>query len=103
MAYRLARRAEADLEDIASYIAEASGSFETAERVIDSIVARFLFLAEHPYAGRARDDDLGTGRRSFPADQYVIVYRVQGSDVFILRVAHGRRDLKALMGQQGGG
>jgi plasmid stabilization system protein ParE len=65
MARRLARRAEADLEDIADYIARESGSLETARRVIDSITDRFQLLAANPYIGRARDDDLGSGRRSF--------------------------------------
>jgi toxin ParE1/3/4 len=98
MAYRLARRAVADLDDIAHYIATQSGSLDTATRVIEALTARFLFLAENPYAGRARDDDLGPGRRSFPVDRYVIVYRVSGPDVVILRVAHGSRDIQALMG-----
>jgi toxin ParE1/3/4 len=98
MAYRLAKRAEADLDEIADYIAAESGSLDTATRVIQALAARFLFLAENPYAGRARDGDLGPGRRSFPADRYVIVYRVAGRDVVILRVAHGSRDIQALRG-----
>jgi toxin ParE1/3/4 len=95
MAYRLAKRAEADLEDIAYYIAKESGSLETARRVIESITDRFHLLGANPYAGRARDDDLGPGRRSFPADRYIIVCRVSGRDVLILRVAHSRRDIEA--------
>jgi toxin ParE1/3/4 len=96
MAFRLAKRAEADLEDIAYYIAEESGSLETARRVIETITDRFHMLGANPYAGRARDEDLGPGRRSFPADRYIIVYRVAGQDVLILRVAHSRRDIDAL-------
>ena len=84
MAYRLAKRAEADLEDIAYYTAKESGSLETARRVIESITDRFHLLGANPYAGRARDDDLGPGRRSFPA----------GRDVLILRVAHSSRDIE---------
>jgi plasmid stabilization system protein ParE len=98
MAYRLAKRAEADLEDIAYYIAKESGSLETARRVIESITDRFHLLAANPYAGRARDNDLGLGRRSFPADRYTIVYRVASRDVLILRVAHSRRDIEVLFG-----
>jgi toxin ParE1/3/4 len=98
MAYRLAKRAEADLEDIAYYIATESGSLETVRRVIESITDRFHLLGANPYAGRARDVDLGLGRRSFPADRYIIVYRVAGRDVLILRVAHSRRDIEALFG-----
>jgi plasmid stabilization system protein ParE len=40
MAYRLARRAEADLGDIAYYIAKESGGLETARRVIEAGAAR---------------------------------------------------------------
>jgi toxin ParE1/3/4 len=96
VAYRLAKRAEADLEDIAYYIAKESGSLDTTRRVIEAITDRFHLLAANPLAGRARDADLGRGRRSFPADRYIIVYRVAGQDVLILRVAHSRRDIEAL-------
>lgn len=98
MAYRLAKRAVADLEDIAYYIARESGSLDTARRVIESITNRFHMLGANPYAGRARDADLGAGRRSFPADRYIIVYRVAGRDMLVLRVAHSRRDIEALFG-----
>ena len=37
MAFRIAKRAEADLDDIAYYIAHQSGSLDTARRVIESI------------------------------------------------------------------
>jgi toxin ParE1/3/4 len=98
MAFRLAKRAEADLEDIAYYIAKESGSLDTARGVIESIMGRIHMLGANPYAGRARDEDLGPGRRSFPADRYIIVYRIAGQDVLILRVAHSRRDIEALFG-----
>jgi toxin ParE1/3/4 len=98
VAFRLSKRAEADLEDIAYYIARESGSLDTAKRVIESIMDRIHMLGANPYAGRARDEDLGRGRRSFPADRYIIVYRVAGQDVLILRVAHSRRDIEALFG-----
>jgi len=98
MAHRLAPAAVQDLEEIWSYVVTESGSLEIADRLIDSITDRFLLLARHPYAGRSRDDDLGRGRRSFPVGEYVIVYSVRSSDVLILRVIHGRRDLAALFG-----
>jgi len=71
---------------------------ELASRLIDSITDRFLFLSTFPHAGRTRDRDLGAGMRSFPLGEHVIVYCVEGEDVFILRVLHGRRDLEALFG-----
>jgi toxin ParE1/3/4 len=96
MAHRVAPRAAADLDDIWLQVAKQSGSMEIASRLIDSITERFLFLADFPYAGRARDREFGIGTRSFPVGEYVIVYWVEGDDVFILRVVHGRRDLEAL-------
>jgi toxin ParE1/3/4 len=99
MAHRVAPRAEADLDDIWSYVTKESGSMDVATRLVDSITSRFFLLSTFPYAGRARDEDFGIGSRSFAVGEYVIVYCVEGQDVFILRVVHGRRDLEALFGQ----
>jgi toxin ParE1/3/4 len=97
----VSQQAKADLDRIWQYIREESGSDDIADRQIDTITERFFLLAEHPRAGRARDDDLGPGRRTFPADRYVIVYRVEGVDVLILRIAHSHQDIRALMGRTG--
>jgi toxin ParE1/3/4 len=96
MAYRLSPQAEADLEDIAFYVFLESGSLEIADRLIESITERFLLLEAHPRAGRARDD-LRPGIRGFPVGEYVVLYRVAGKDVVIVRVARGSRDLDALL------
>jgi toxin ParE1/3/4 len=98
MSHRLALQAAADLDDIWYYVAIESGSAEVADRFVDSITERFLLLAGHSYLGRPRDDDFGIGLRSFPVGEYVIVYIVEGNDVLILRVAHGRRDMEDLFG-----
>ena len=96
MAYRLAPQAEADLEDIAFYVSLESGSLEVAERVIQSIAERFELLDAYPHAGRARDD-LRPGIRAFPVGDYVVLHRVEGDDVLIVRVVRGSRDLEALV------
>ncbi len=96
MAHRVAPRAEADLDEIWLYVAKESGSMDVATRMIDSITDKFWFLAGFPHAGRVRDRDFGARTRSFPAGEYVIVYCVEGEDVCILRVVHGRRDFGAL-------
>ena len=98
MAHQLASQAERDIDDIAYYIARETGSIDIAERLIDSITSRFYLLASHPRIGRARDDLLA-GARSFPVGNYVIVYDLDGENVRILRVAHGRRNLVALFGR----
>jgi toxin ParE1/3/4 len=98
MAHRLAPEAARDLDDIAYYIANETGSVAVAERLIESIASRFNLLASHPKAGRARDD-LMVGARSFAVDSYVIVYAIDGDDVQVLRIVHGRRNVAALFGR----
>ena len=97
MAHRVAPQAEVDLDNIWYYIATESGSIDLADRWMDSLTGRFLLLTRHPHIGRSRDE-LGAGMRSFPVGEYIIVYCVEDSDVLILRVVHGRRDLEALFG-----
>jgi len=96
MAHRLSPQAEAELDDIWYYIARASHSLETADRVVDSITDKFFLLATYPHVGRRRDEDLLPGLRSFPVGEYVIIYRVEAEDVLILRVLRGSRDIEAL-------
>jgi toxin ParE1/3/4 len=99
MAHRRAPEADFDLDDIWYYVARTSGSMDIADRLIDSITDRFFLLAGHPHLGRARDEDLRPGLRSFPVGEYVVIYRIEGDDVVILRVLRGSRDIQALLGR----
>ncbi len=96
MAHRLTAQAEADLDQIWDYIVQESGKLEIARRQVVSLTDRFFLLTKHPYLGRPRDYDLGAGRRSYPVDRHVIVYRIEGQNVLILRVIHGSRDIQAM-------
>lgn len=96
MAYRLAPEAEDDLQDIAFYLFQETGNIEVADRLIVLIARRFELLADHPRAGRARDD-LRPGMRVFPVGEYLLIYRQAGPDVVIVRVLHGSRDVEALL------
>jgi toxin ParE1/3/4 len=91
-------QADSDLDEIWYYIATRSRSVEIADRLIDSVTDRFFLLASHPNVGRARDEDLRPGLRSFPVGEYVIIYRIQDEDVLILRVLRGSRNIEALFG-----
>ena len=97
MAHRLSPQAELDLDDIWYYIAKQSASIEIANRAIDTITDRLYVIASFPHIGRSREA-LGLSCRAMPVGEYVIVYRVEGSDVLALRIVHGRRDLHALFG-----
>jgi len=98
--FRLSPEAESELDSIWIYVARESGSTDTATRVVERITERFWLLARYPYMGRRRDDDLRSGLRSLPADDYIIIHRIVEEDVvLILHIAHGSRDLVALFGQ----
>jgi toxin ParE1/3/4 len=90
-------QADHDLDGIWGYIATESGSYDIADRLVDTIVDRFLLLATHPHIGRARDEDLRPGLRSFPVGNYIILYRVHEGRVLILRILHGNRDIHDLL------
>jgi toxin ParE1/3/4 len=96
MGHRLSPEARADVDEIAYYVAIESGNLETADRLLESIYQRFLMLDEYPHTGRRRDD-LRRGLRVFPVSEYLVLSRVEGADVLIQRVVHGRRDLRTLL------
>ena len=96
MAIRVAPQAEEELDEIWVYVATESGGTDIADRLIGSIADHFLLLSKHPRLGRRRDEDLRPGLRSLSAGSYVVIYRIEGRDVLILHVAHGRRDIQAL-------
>ena len=98
MNLRVSTEAEEDLNDIWSYVSEKSASVPIADHLIDSITEQFRLLASRPYLGRDRDTEFGFRSRSFAVGEYVIVYGVVGTEVLILRVIHGRRDLEAIFG-----
>lgn len=97
MAFRTTTRAEDDLGEIWDYVYDSSGSPLIARKLLQSIASRFPMLAAHPHIGRARDEDLRPGLRTFPVGSYIIVYRVEDNDVAILLVVRGDRDLAALL------
>ena len=98
MGHRRTSQADSDLDDIWYYVASKSGSLDIADRFIDSITDRLFLLASHPNIGRARDEDLRPGLRSFTVGDYIIIYRAEDEDVLILRVLRGSRDIGALFG-----
>ena len=98
MAFRTTVHTETALDEIWDYVYGASGSPVIARNLVHSIVRRFSMLAAHPYIGRARDEDLRTGLRSFPVGEYIIIYRIENEEnVVILLVVRGDRDIAALL------
>ena len=91
---RRTRQADADLVDI--WLSIASDDPAAADRMLERLEQRCMALARHPRLGRGRPD-IGAGARCLVERPYLILYRIVGRDVEIVRVVHGAREPKLLM------
>lgn len=87
-------RAEEDLIEI--WLRIAAESPAAADRLLDQFDDAFQVLADNPRIGAARPD-LADGLRYLVVGQYLALYRLAGSDVEIVRIEHGARDLPSLI------
>lgn len=91
--YRLNRKAEEDLLNIWSYIAESSPA--SATKLIRTFHQHFTLLAKNTKLGQARPD-IAPELRYFPVKRYLILYRQIPDGIEIMRVIHGSRNLSTL-------
>ena len=90
---RFTPRTQADLRDIALYIARRNP--ERADTFVKEIIAHCHGIAPQPGIGRARPD-IAPGIRSIPHGNYVIFYVEIDTGVEVAHVLHGARDVKSL-------
>jgi toxin ParE1/3/4 len=88
---------EQDLLDIWAYSAR-KWSLESADKRLEAINASCDHLRRSPFSGRARDE-LGAKLRSVVVHPHVVFYRVVETNVEIVRVLDGRRDLDPIFAQ----
>ena len=91
--------AQADLDEIHAYIASEDG-VGRADAVLDSLGEILGKLARFPNRGEYPPELLELGIRQFRQVHYKpyrAIYQVMGSQVHILVVADGRRDMHALL------
>lgn len=86
--------AEADLDEIISYIAK--DDVELAFRVADQIRLRCRRLSEYPESGDPVQELSDRGIRRLFYGNYVVYFRTVDDVVRILRVVHGARDISHL-------
>jgi toxin ParE1/3/4 len=86
--------ARADLSDIWSMIAASNGE-RLADTMLDRIIARAESLLQHPALGPERPD-IAPHARSLLMDRWLILYRVDGDEIRVVRVLDGARDLRRL-------
>ncbi len=87
--------ARADLKKIGDYIATESFSRSVARRFVDSVKYRCRTYAGQPMSAEARPE-LGEDIRCFPVGNYIVFYRPRKHGIDVLRVLHGRRELRGL-------
>jgi toxin ParE1/3/4 len=94
--YRIRPQAFADIEATADVIARDNPA--AAAAWVKSIYAKCELVANHPQIGPARDD-IFAGVRIVPVGNYLIFYCLVERHVDIVRVLHGARDLKNILGE----
>lgn len=91
-----------DLEEICDYIDQHDAPGR-ADYVLDRIEKAFLSLSGHPQRGSCPKELLDVGVREFREvffKPYRIIYRVIDTDVYVLLIADGRRDMQSLLQQR---
>jgi toxin ParE1/3/4 len=87
-------QAEIDLETILEDLQQKNPA--VAERYANDFYDKGKALAQFPEIGRSRPE-IAPHLRSTLVHPYVIFYRIQGDEVQILRILHGRMDLRSIM------
>jgi toxin ParE1/3/4 len=91
---RLSEQAEADLDDLWTYI--AANNADAADRMVDAVLAASRLYVSFPGMGQSREE-LRPGLRSFVVSPYVDFYRPVEDTIEVLRVLHGARDFGSIL------
>jgi len=83
--------AATDINAIWSYIAEDNPA--AADRVEQSIHNAIDKLARNPNFGHFRDDLAPRQYKFYRVYSYLIIFRIEGDTLIVVRVIHGARDL----------
>ena len=83
-----------DLTEIHEYIRAERPM--AADRMIERFWRTFEFLCDFPNSGHVRSDVRDARYRFKRVKSFLIGYRVDGSDVRIVRVLHGARDFRPI-------
>ena len=89
--------AESDLDDIWDYIAKDSPL--KADRFVDQFYRKCISISELEGIGRRRDE-LSEGLFSIPHKKFVIFFIREDSQVGIVRILRGSRDLDQIFEEE---
>ena len=87
------------MDDIWDYIVSELQNRSTAEHVINRIMDAVDHLKNFAEMGTPLSSiaDIGIDYRFLVSGNYMVFYRVQGSDVYIDRVLYGRSDYMSIL------
>lgn len=93
--YKLSGKAIQDLDEILDYTLQEFGSVQ-----VDKYVARLkkhlTMIAENPFLASERKE-FSPAVRIFPSGGHLIVYEKKERHILVLRIAHGKMNLKRLL------
>ena len=98
MGYRVRPAVRRDLKHVWRYIADRSGYRSRASGFIRQIEQRFSTIANVPTIGKSYGH-IYPGLYGYTHKRYVIFYLIEDTDVDIVRVIYGGRDLERALGQ----
>lgn len=95
--FRIAPAADADLDEIWSYINSQSGT-AAADRVEDDLHLAMRRIAETPGIGHLRLDLADEALRFYSVHKFLIIYRPEQRPIEVVRVLHGSRNVASILG-----
>ena len=96
---RLTDDAARDLTEIVDYVADHGGGAQ-ARHVLDRIAEALGRLASSPQRGAYPKELLAVGIKEYRETffkPYRLIHRIEEEEVFVLIIAEGRRDFRALL------
>ena len=96
---RYTPEAKNDLSEIKKYISEELKSPIAATNTVSRITKRIRDLEHFPELGEQLSSiiDIDSDYRFLVCANYISFYRLDGNDVYIIRVIHGKRDYAAVL------
>lgn len=92
--FKLSPEAAADVREIWEYIARDSP--RAARRVRLQLFDACKLLATNPHLGHPREDLTSKPVLFWPTGSYLVIYRVAGRTLEIVRIVHAARDVARL-------
>lgn len=88
----LSQEAYDDLVSIQHYTYEMYGEDQWYKygQILDEAIAHIL---HYPYSGHKRED-VPIGYLSWPVKEHILIYRIDGHIIYLVRVLHARMDFR---------